>query len=74
MPVHRHLEANAFPDEAELAAEIAQGIHVDLGVGVDPGNAPAHSHTLGRQWSERGQQPSEGEYRDEYRQPRARAH
>ena len=73
MPVHRHLEANASADEADLAAEIADGIHVDLGVRVDPGDAPAHPKTLGRHWCQRGQQPTQGEHRDDGRPQRARA-
>ena len=65
MPVHRHLEANPSADDADLAAEIADGIHVGFGVRVDPRDAPAHPKTLGRHWCQRGQQPTQGEHRDD---------
>ena len=57
-----------------MAAEIANGIHVHLGVRVDPGDAPAHPKTLRRHWCERGQQPTQGEHRDDGRPQRERAH
>src|SRR5688572_21035157 len=73
MPVDRQLDAYASGDQPDLAAEIAHGIHVDLGVWVDPGDAPANAKTLGRHWSDRSQQPAQDEHRDDDWPPRERA-
>src|SRR5688572_23945491 len=73
MRVDRQLDANAPGDQPDLAAEIAHGIDVGLGIWVDPGDAPANPKTLGRHWSDRSQQPAQDEDRDDDRPARERA-
>ncbi len=69
MPVQGDLESKAIGEEANLTAEEAQGVGVDVDVGVhvgidvtrDPCEARADSETLGGDGRSRGQQPAEGE-------------
>ena len=57
MLVHRDFETDAAADEADLAADVAHGIDIDIGVRMDPGHSRAHAKTLSgdrHRWHQQG--------------------
>src|SRR5215470_11961388 len=65
MAVERNLDARALSEQPNLTTGESQRVHVDVHVALDPREAAADPEPLrGAEWG-RGEQPAQGEHRDE---------